>query len=115
MVFDTVGEENLSRSFEAATRSGTVVTTAARSTCDLTPMHSKGLTLHAVFILLPLLYDTGRAHHGNILGRIATMADAGEIQLLLDEDQFEFEEVAAAHRRAESGNQIGKVTVALPT
>jgi len=48
VVMDTVGGSNIDRSFEAAKKGGTVVTIAARSTHDLTPMHNKGLTLHAV-------------------------------------------------------------------
>lgn len=41
IVFDTVGGENLDRSFQAATTYGTVVGIAARSTHDLSPVHAK--------------------------------------------------------------------------
>ena len=52
---------------------GTVVTIAARSTHDLSPLHLKGLTLHVVFMLLPLMRGHGRAaqlsRHVGIRGR----------------------------------------------
>lgn len=43
VVFDTVGGKNLDISFQASELNGIVVTTAARSMIDLTPMHQKGL------------------------------------------------------------------------
>ncbi len=42
VIFDTVGGKNLDNSFEAAAINGTVVTIAARSTHDLSPLHAKG-------------------------------------------------------------------------
>ena len=56
VVFDTVGKDNLDRSFEAAALNGTVVSISTNSTHDLSPLHSKGLSLHVVFMLIPLLY-----------------------------------------------------------
>ncbi len=44
VIFDTVGGKNLDNSFEAAAVNGTVVTIAARSTHDLSPLHAKGLS-----------------------------------------------------------------------
>ncbi len=54
VVFDTVGGANLNNSFQAAAKNGTVVTTAARSTHDLSVMHNKALSLHCVFMLVHL-------------------------------------------------------------
>ena len=52
LVFDTVGGECLDQSFLAAKEHGTVVSISARSEHDLTPVHTKSLSLHVVFMLL---------------------------------------------------------------
>lgn len=111
VVIDTVGGENIDRSFEAAKINGTVVTIAARSTHDLTIMHNKGLTLHAVFMILPLLTKKGYERHGQINKQIAQWVDEDRIQLLTDPQIFTFSEVAKAHAHLESGKAIGKVTL----
>lgn len=111
VVFDTVGKDNLDRSFTAAGLNGTVVSISTRSTHDLSPLHAKGLTLHVVFMLIPLLHGTGRSRYGKILFNIAKLADQGTIRPLLDPTSFSFFEVAAAHQYAESGQAIGKVVL----
>ncbi|WP_126429740.1 zinc-dependent alcohol dehydrogenase family protein [Brevibacillus marinus] len=111
LVFDTVGGENLDRSFQAAKRNGSVVTIAARSTHDLSPLHSKGLSLHVVFMLIPLLYGSHREQHGHILRSVAQIVDDGKLRPLLDLRSFTFAEAAEAHRHLESGQAIGKVTL----
>jgi NADPH2:quinone reductase len=111
VVFDTVGGANIDRSFEAVKIGGTVVTIAARSTHDLTPMHNKGLTLHVVFMILPHLTGEGLARHGAILREVARLADEGKLRPLLDAEAYPFARVADAHRRLESGQAIGKVTL----
>ena len=112
VVFDTVGGECLAASFEAVKVGGTVVTIAARSTQDLSPLHARGATLHAVFMLLPLLRSIGRARHGEILGRLAQLVDAGRVRPLLDPDVFTFARVGAAHAALESGKARGKIRLA---
>lgn len=111
VVFDTVGKDNLDRSFTAAAMHGTVVSISTRSTHDLSPLHAKGLTLHVVFMLLRMLYGTERAEHSKILFNVAKLVDQGTIRPLLDPKSFSFSEVAAAHRYAESGQAVGKVVL----
>lgn len=111
VVFDTVGNENLMRSFEAAKRNGEVVTTVSLGQYDMSVAHLRGLTLHIVFMLIPLLHNRGREHHGKILRAAASMVDRGELQPLLDAHQFSFEQVADAHALMESAEHIGKVVV----
>jgi NADPH:quinone reductase len=112
VVFDTVGGENLTRSFEAVRTNGQVVSISTRGDYDLSPLHAKGLSLHVVFMLLPLVENRDRAHHGEILTRLARMVDAGRIKPLLDQERFGLLEAAEAHRRLESGDAVGKVTLA---
>lgn len=111
VVFDTVGGENLGLALEAAALNGTVVSTSTSQTYDLSPMHAKGLTLHVVFMLIPMLHGIGRGHHGEILGELARLVDDGVIRPLIDERRFRFAEVAAAHRLLESGEATGKVVL----
>ncbi len=111
LVFDTVGGPNLDRSLVAAATNGTVVTTAARSTHDLTPLHNKALGLHAVFMLLPILKNVGRQQHGKILAKIAEIVDQGKLKPLIDSHQFSLETVPDAHALLESGKARGKVVI----
>lgn len=113
IVFDTVGGQNLNKSFQAAALNGFVVTTAARATLDLTPLHSKALTLASVFMLLPLLTDKGRAMHGEILTKIAAIVDAGQLKPLIDSHSFNLATISDAHTLLESGNAKGKVVVTI--
>jgi len=111
VVLDTVGGDNLARSFAAARINGTVVSIQTNGEHDLTPLHARGLTLHAVFMLLPMLYGQGREAHGEILQAAARGVDQGLLRPLLDEQQFSFAEAAAAHRRLSSGKALGKVVL----
>jgi NADPH:quinone reductase len=111
VVFDTVGGGNLDRSLIAATDNGTVVTTAARSTHDLTPMHNKGLSLHCVFMLLPILKNNGREQHGEILRKLAEIVDQGQLKPLVDSRTFTLDNVNQAHELLESGQAQGKVVI----
>lgn len=115
VVFDAVGGDNLNTALQAARLNGQVVTIVASQSYDLLPMHLKGLSLHVVFMLIPMLHNPGhrldRAHHGQILREVAKLADAGLLRPLLDEQRFQLADMAAAHRRLESGAAVGKVVV----
>lgn len=111
VVFDTVGGANLTPSFEAAALNGQVATTVSLLPLDLTPMHFKGLSLHVVFMLIPMLHNHRREVHGEILARLAAIVDAGALKPLLDEARFGLADVGRAHARLGSGQAIGKVVV----
>ena len=110
-IFDTVGGNNLTNSFAAAALNAHVVTTVALSEIDLTPAHFKGLSLHIVFMLLPMLHDVGREVHGQILADLAKLVDEGKVKPLLDEQTFTLSQVGAAYARLQSGQAMGKVVV----
>ena len=76
---------------------------------NLAPMHLKGLSLHVVFMLIPMLHDVGRGEHGRILREAAVLADAGKLRPHLDPKRFDLASVADAHRHLEGGQAIGKV------
>ena len=111
VIFDTVGGDNIGQSFQAAALNGVVVSVSSRSQQDLSAMHAKGLTLHVVFMLIPLLHNLGRDHHGNILRRIASLVDENKLKPLIDEHKFTVADIAAAHKYLESGAAIGKIVV----
>jgi len=113
MVFDTVGGANLDKSFAAVAVNGTVVTTLARSTHDLTPLHTRSASLHVVFMLLPLLTGQYREEHGKILTQIANIADAGKLKPLIDPNKFNLQTIKDAHILLESGKAHGKVVVSI--
>ena len=90
---------------------GQVASTVALLELDLTAAHFKGLSLHVVFMLIPMLYDRKRETHGAILTKMAEIADAGALKPLLDDSEFSMEDVGAAYDRLTSGQALGKVVV----
>ena len=111
VVFDTVGGPNLEKSFEAVKSLGQVLSIATRSTHDLSLMNFKGLTLHVVYTMYPLVSGIGRAHYGEILTKIAQIADAGQLRPVIDHRVFAFNEAGEAHHYLEAGDAFGKVVL----
>ncbi|MEM1451072.1 MAG: zinc-dependent alcohol dehydrogenase family protein [Planctomycetota bacterium] len=111
VVFDSVGGANMANSFEAAALNGQVASTVALVELDLSVAHFKGLSLHVVFMLIPMLHDVGRESHGEILRELARIAEAGALRAVLDETNHSLVEAGAAHARLQSGQAMGKVVV----
>ena len=74
-------------------------------------MHFKGITLSVVFLLLPLLANTGTAGYGRILRQIAKLVDEGQLSLLLHDDGFTLKTVPQAYQMLASGKIRGKAVV----
>ena len=113
LVFDSVGGANMANSFEAAKLNGNVATTVALVELDLSPAHFKGLSLHVVFMLIPMMHNVGREKHGEILTELASIVDAGALIPLLDPSDFTLEQVGDAHAKLESGAATGKVVISV--
>jgi alcohol dehydrogenase len=111
IVFDSVGGTNLLNSFDAAALNSSVSTTVAMVDLDLTAAHFKGLSIHVVFMLIPMLYNHKRSEHGAILTKLAEIVDAGGLQPLVDDQRFSFTDVGSAYAHLTSGQAIGKVVV----
>ncbi|MEM6576265.1 MAG: zinc-dependent alcohol dehydrogenase family protein [Pseudomonadota bacterium] len=111
VVYDSVGGMNMLNSFSAAALNAHVVSTVSLVEIDLTEAHFKGLSLHVVFMLIPMLHNVGRAEHGSILEKLAAIADAGELKPLLDGPQFHLPQAGEAYGRLASGQAIGKVVI----
>ena len=112
LVFDTVGDANLQKSFAAMKLHGQVVSIAARSEQDLTPLHTRGGTLSVTFMLLPLITGVGRKRHGEILEQLTCLVEEGKVRPLLDDSEFIISEVSQAHAKLESGKAVGKISLA---
>ncbi|MGB0766905.1 MAG: zinc-binding dehydrogenase, partial [Phycisphaeraceae bacterium] len=113
-VFDTVGGANIAASIHAAKLNGQVACIQGRGAVDGGPLHARAVSLHLVFMLIPLLHDLDRSRHGHILERITQLVDAGKVQPLIDARRFTLDGIGDAHAYAESGDQIGKVLVVHP-
>ena len=111
VVYDSVGAGNLINSFHAAALNGQIATTVSLCELDLTLAHFKGLSLHVVFMLIPMLHNHKREEHGKILKSIAQIIEADALKPVLDEERFNLEEVGKAHVRLESGKAMGKVVI----
>ena len=111
VVFDTIGGQNLDKSFKAVKISGQVIAIIGQNQHDLTPMHIKGLSLHLVFMLIPMLTGKGRAHHNFILQQVAKLADEGVIKPLINKEKFSFNQAGEAHALFASNKHIGKIVL----
>jgi NADPH2:quinone reductase len=111
IVFDSVGGENMVSSFEAAALNGQVASTVAMVDIDLSVAHFKGLSLHVVFMLIPMLHNQKREEHAYILAELTKVVEAGGLQPVLDEQQFSLADIGKAHTHLSSGAAMGKVVV----
>lgn len=111
IVFDSVGGANMANSFEAAALNGHIASTVAMCELDLSTAHFKGLSLHVVFMLIPMLHNHKREAHADILTKLAKIAEAGHLTPVLDDEHFSLDEATQAHARLESGRAMGKVVI----
>jgi len=111
VVFDSVGGANMLNSFEAAALNGQIASTVALCELDLSVAHFKGLSLHVVFMLIPMLYNHKREDHGEILGNLTRIVEAGGLTPVLDQNHYSLSEAGQAHARLESGQAMGKVVI----
>ncbi|WP_283152441.1 zinc-dependent alcohol dehydrogenase family protein [Guptibacillus hwajinpoensis] len=108
-VFDTVGGDNMEKSFQAVKNGGDVACIVGSGEHDMTQLYVKSASYHGVLMLVPMLTNEGREHHGEILNRVAHMVDHGILKPVLDEQCFTFTTIGDAHARLESGKTVGKV------
>lgn len=113
LVFDSVGGTNMAQSFDAAALNGQVVSTVSLVSLDLSVAHFKGLSLHVVFMLIPMLHNVKRKEHAAILEALTRIIEVGELKPVLDEQSFSLEQAGEAHARLESRQAMGKVVISV--
>ncbi|GDY25905.1 quinone oxidoreductase [Agarivorans sp. Toyoura001] len=111
VVYDSVGGPNLVNSVEAAKLNGQIATTLTFLELDLSMIHMKGLSLHVVFMLIPMIHNQGREAHGKTLAELAKIIEQGALTPVLGEKRFALDEVSDAHAYLSSGKALGKVVV----
>jgi len=111
IVYDTVGGATLDASFASVKRyTGHVLSCLGWGSHSLAALSFRGATYSGVFTLLPLLTGEHRAHHGKILARAASLAEAGGLRPLVSEERFTVSNIDAAFARVAAGS-LGKVVV----
>lgn len=115
IVYDTVGGPVFGQSAEATRMYGRLVSCAAWESHDLVPVLGRSLTLIGIFMLLPMLTGSGLRRHGQILDKVASLVDTGQLRPILDPHRFSLDQVAAAHAHLASGQAVGKVVVDIIT
>ena len=74
-------------------------------------MNMKGLSLQAVFMLIPMFYNENRAAHGKILDIAARLVDEDKLKPLIDLEAFSFTEAGRAYRKLSAGAAPGKIVL----
>ncbi len=111
IVYDSVGGANMLKSFQAAALNGQVVSTVSLLEIDLSMAHFKGLSLHVVFMLIPMLHDVHREDHHHILSEITSIVESKGLNPVLDTNSYTLLEVDKAYERLLSGQGMGKVVI----
>ncbi|WP_144173927.1 zinc-dependent alcohol dehydrogenase family protein [Pseudomonas sp. Kh13] len=114
IVYDTVGGSTLDASFTAVKPyTGHVLSCLGWGQHSLAPLSFKNATYSGVFTLTPLLTGNGREHHGAILREAAVLANAGQLAVRVDQQQFTLDEVNDAFRQVAEGRGKGKTIIQL--
>lgn len=114
IVYDTVGGSTLDASFKAVKPyTGHVLSCLGWGQHSLAPLSFKSATYSGVFTLAPLLTGKGREHHGSILREAAVLANAGQLAIRVDPQQFALDEVNDAFRQVAQGRGRGKTVIQL--
>lgn len=114
IVYDTVGGSTLDASFKAVKPyTGHVLSCLGWGQHSLAPLSFKSATYSGVFTLAPLLTGKGREHHGSVLREAAVLANAGQLAIRVDPQQFALDEVNDAFRQVAEGRGRGKTVIQL--
>src|SRR5579871_374522 len=116
VAFDNVGPDVMQRTFSAMKPYGRVVTLMGTpgDTAD-GAAYNGNLTIHNVMMLTPMWRGLTAALHrqADRVRRSIDLLANGKLRLAIDR-VFPLAEAAAAHRRLESGESIGKIVLAMP-
>lgn len=114
VIVDTVGGDHLQESFILAKERGKIISIATRTTQDLTMMHSKALTLEAVFVALPLLKgkEQEMLRQQEHLAEVARLVADGVIDLVIEEQvPRQLDALNAAYQTFDQRSHFGKISI----
>ncbi|WP_035881667.1 zinc-dependent alcohol dehydrogenase family protein [Cupriavidus metallidurans] len=106
IVYDTVGGPTLEASLGATRHYGRIVSCAAFGPHNLAMSSLRSADISGVFVLHPMLSGERRAHHGDILRRVAELIEAGKVRPVLDARHFTLDTAMAAHDAVEQGANV---------
>jgi NADPH2:quinone reductase len=116
VALDNVGPEVMQRTFSAMRPYGRVVTLMGTpgDTAD-GAAYNGNLTIHNVMMLTPMWRGLTAVlrHQADLAHRAINLLASGKLRIVIDR-VFPLSEAAAAHRRLESGESIGKIVLAMP-
>lgn len=111
VVLDTVGGTTFEQSLVAGRVGARIVSLMAVGKLDITPAWARKQSIHCVNMSWPMATGQGMKHHGFILRETAKLVEAGYIRPLIAPHSFDFGQISLAHRYAESGLAVGKVSL----
>ena len=113
-VFDTIGGPHIAQSVRATKFNGHIACIQGRGEIDGGQLHVRAVSLHLVFMIIPVLHNIHRERHGTIMKQAAELVDSKRFKPLIDTKRFTFDQIGEAHAYAASGEQVGKVLVVHP-
>jgi NADPH2:quinone reductase len=115
VALDNVGPEVMQRTFSAMKPYGRVVTLTGTpaDTAD-GAAYNANLTIHNVMMLTPMWrgLTANLRHQAGLVRRSIDLLASGKLCIAIDR-VFPLSEAAAAHRRLESGESVGKIVLAM--
>ncbi len=114
VIIDTVGGDHLQESFILAKERGRIISIATRTTQNLTMMHSKALSLEAVFVALPLLKGKVEEmkQQQRHLSELMHLVKEGMIEIRIEEQiPYERDALNDLYQRFDRTSHFGKVSV----
>lgn len=111
VVVDTVGGSTFEQSLAAGRVGARIVSMLAQGKLDLTLAWARKQSIHCVNMSWPMATGHGMQHHGFILREVAKLIEEHRLRPLIAPQSFSFEEISQAHRYAESGLALGKISL----
>lgn len=111
LVFDAAGTGSLDSLVAAARPAGHLVLISAEGAEQLAGAFRKALSIHYVFVVLPLITGEGRAALGEALRAIAALADSGAVRPIVDPRRFGLNDAAQAFAAVAQGDAQAKIVI----
>lgn len=111
LVFDTIGGDHLIHALPFAKKWGKVATTVGITTLDLSLVHEKALTLHVVYMLMPMIHNQRKEEHQAILKQLVDLLEKGKVIPFVEAKDFKLENANDAFSYFTSGKAKKKVVI----